>query len=62
MYSNTNKKHMDNLDLEKIFEQETGNAAWINSDIYPDGKIHTREYVEWLAEKVKALVQIAFPL
>jgi len=33
--------------LQKEFEA-TGHAAWINSDIYPDGKIYTKEYTEWL--------------
>ena len=38
-------------DLQKEFES-TGQASWVNSDIYPDGKIHTREYTEWLERMV----------
>jgi hypothetical protein len=37
--------------LEKEFES-SGRAAWINSDIYPDNKIHTREYTKWLEKQV----------
>ena len=38
--------------LQKEFEK-TGYASWINSDIYPDGKIYTKEYVKWLEKKLK---------
>ena len=38
--------------LQKQFEEETGMAAWINADIYPDGVIQTREYTRWLEKKV----------
>lgn len=41
-------------DLQKEFEA-TGYTSWINSDIYPDGKIHTKEYTEWLESKVSEL-------
>ena len=33
--------------LRKEFEQ-IGYNVWINADIYPDGKIYTKEYTEWL--------------
>jgi len=39
-------------DLQKQFES-TGYASWINSEIYPDGQIYTKEYTEWLENKVK---------
>lgn len=41
-------------DLQKEFE-EMGYASWISSDIYPDGKIYTKEYTLWLENKVKHL-------
>ena len=28
--------------------ESTGYNSWINSDLYPDGKIYTKEYTEWL--------------
>ena len=43
-------------DLQKEFEA-TGYTSWINSDIYPDGKIYTKEYTEWLEKKILALRQ-----
>ena len=41
--------------LQEQFEKETGYSSWINSDIYPDGKIHTHEYVKWLESKAENL-------
>jgi hypothetical protein len=41
-------------DLQKQFES-TGHASWINSDLYPGGKIYTKEYTEWLEKRVEAL-------
>lgn len=41
-------------DLQKEFEA-TGYTSWINSDLYPDGKIYTQEYTEWLEKQVQAL-------
>jgi len=38
-------------DLQKEFES-TGYSSWINSDIYPNGKVYTNEYVLWLEEKI----------
>lgn len=35
------------------FEKETGQAAWINSDIYPDGKVSTQSYVNWLEKQLQ---------
>ena len=32
----------------RIKFESSGNTCWINSDIYPDGKIYTKEYTEWL--------------
>jgi len=43
--------------MNKILEREfesTGYSAWINSDIYPDGKIYTKEYTEWLERKINS--------
>jgi len=37
--------------LRKEFEA-TGYASWINSDIYPDGRIYTKEYTEWLEKQI----------
>jgi hypothetical protein len=39
-------------DLQKEFEA-TGYTSWINLDLYPDGKIYTQEYTQWLEAKVK---------
>lgn len=38
-------------DLQKEFEA-TGYNSWINSDLYPNGKIYTQEYTEWLEKQV----------
>ena len=43
-------------DLQKEFEA-TGYTSWINSDLYPDGKIYTQEYTQWLEKQVLALRQ-----
>ena len=43
-------------DLQKEFEA-TGYTSWINADLYPDGKIYTREYTKWLEKQVLALRQ-----
>ena len=39
--------------LQKEFEN-TGYTSWINSDIYPDGKIYTQEYTRWLEKELLA--------
>ena len=44
-------------DLQKEFEK-TGYASWINSDIYPDGKIYTKEYTEWLENRITELLKL----
>lgn len=41
-------------DLQKEFEA-TGYTSWINTDLYPDGKIYTQEYTEWLEKQVQEL-------
>lgn len=43
-------------DLQKEFEA-TGYTSWINLDLYPDGKIYTQEYTQWLEKQVLALRQ-----
>ena len=43
-------------DLQKEFEA-TGYTSWINADLYPDGKIYTQEYTQWLEKQVLALRQ-----
>lgn len=43
-------------DLQKEFEA-TGCTSWINADLYPDGKIYTKEYTQWLEKQVLALRQ-----
>lgn len=43
-------------DLQKEFEA-TGYTSWINADLYPDGKIYTQEYMQWLEKQVLALRQ-----
>tara|TARA_R110000868_G_C10820979_1_gene758627 strand:+ start:638 stop:886 length:249 start_codon:yes stop_codon:yes gene_type:complete len=43
-------------DLQKEFEA-TGYTSWINADLYPDGKIYTKEYTQWLELQVLALHQ-----
>ena len=42
--------------LQKEFEA-TGYTSWINADLYPDGKIYTQEYTQWLERQVLALRQ-----
>jgi len=41
-------------ELQKQFEA-TGYISWLNSDLYPDGKIYSKEYTEWLENKTKEL-------
>lgn len=41
-------------ELQQEFENN-GYASWINSDLYPDGKIYTKEYTKWLEGQVLAL-------
>lgn len=41
-------------DLQKEFEA-TGYTSWINLDLYPDRKIYTQEYTQWLEKQVQAL-------
>lgn len=41
-------------DLQKEFEA-TGYTSWINANLYPDGKIYTQEYTEWLEKQVQEL-------
>jgi hypothetical protein len=43
-------------ELQKEFEA-TRYTSWINSDLYPDGKIYTKEYTQWLERQVLALRQ-----
>lgn len=38
-------------DLRNEFEA-TGYTSWINADLYPDGRIYTQEYTEWLEKQV----------
>ena len=42
---------MEATQLRKEFE-EKGFVSWINSDIYPCGKIYTKEYTEFLETKL----------
>ena len=43
-------------ELQKEFEA-TGYTSWINADLYPDEKIYTKEYTQWLERQVLALHQ-----
>lgn len=43
-------------DLRKHFE-DTGYTAWINADLYPNGRIYTQEYTEWLEKKVLSQIE-----
>jgi hypothetical protein len=43
-------------ELQKEFEA-TGYTSWINANLYPDGKIYTQEYTQWLERQVLALRQ-----
>lgn len=43
-------------DLQKEFEA-TGYTSWINSELYPEGRIYTQEYTQWLEGQVLALRQ-----
>lgn len=43
-------------ELQKEFEA-TGYTSWINANLYPDGKIYTQEYTQWLEKQVLALRQ-----
>ena len=44
-------------DLQKKFETEKSQASWINSEIYPDGKIYTKPYTEWLEKEIQSLTE-----
>ena len=50
-----NLKKLTKMDLRKEFEK-TGYNSWINSDMYPDGKIYTKEYTEWLEKRLVKLL------
>ncbi|MFN3758461.1 MAG: hypothetical protein ACK4SF_04520 [Algoriphagus aquaeductus] len=41
--------------LIKQFEKESGISATIESDLYADGEIYTKEYTEWLEKRIQAL-------
>lgn len=43
-------------DLQKEFEA-TGFTTCIYANLYPDGKIYTQEYTQWLERQVLALRQ-----
>jgi hypothetical protein len=43
-------------ELQKEFEA-TGYTSWINADLYPDEKIYTQEYTQWLERQVLILRQ-----
>lgn len=50
-----NNENLDKMtELQKEFEA-TGYTSWINADLYPDGKIYTQEYTQWLEKRVEAL-------
>lgn len=40
------------LELRKEFESNGYYLSWINADIYPNGKIYTQEYTEWLENQL----------
>lgn len=46
---------MKKKELQKEFEN-TGYASWINSDIYPDNKIYTKAYTEWLENRLLGII------
>ena len=50
-YGKSKGESMTKLQIE--FEN-TGYTSWINSDIYPDGKIYTQEYTRWLEKELLA--------
>jgi hypothetical protein len=52
------KTEITQAELQKTFEAETGHAIWINSDIYPDGKIYTKEYTEWLENRLQEILSL----
>ena len=41
-------------ELQKEFEIN-GYTSWINSELYPNGKIYTQEYTQWLERNVLIL-------
>lgn len=41
--------------LIKQFEKESGISATIESDLYADGEIYSKEYTEWLEKRIQAL-------
>jgi hypothetical protein len=43
-------------ELQKEFEA-TGYSSWINSDLYPDGRIYTQEYTQWLEKRIEELTK-----
>lgn len=48
------------MTLQEEFES-TGYASWINSELYPDGKIYTKEYTHWLEQQVFSLRSLIVP-
>ena len=38
-------------ELQNEFEQN-GYSSWINSELYPSGKISTQKYTEWLEKEL----------
>lgn len=42
-------------ELQKEFEA-TGYTSWINANLYPDGRIYTQEYTQWLEKRVNEFI------
>ena len=50
------------LELRKEFESNGYYLSWINADIYPNGKIYTQEYTEWLENQLLNLRESKNPI
>jgi len=53
----TEKEMMEQMskeELEKKFEKEKLTAAWINVDIYPNGRLNTQEFTDWIVGQLIA--------
>ena len=50
------------LELRKEFESNGYYLSWINADIYPNGKIYTQEYTEWLENQLLNIRESKTPI
>lgn len=51
--SNKNKRMTNKEQLREEFEKTKGSASWISADIYPNGRVFTNDYVEFLEYEIE---------